>query len=160
MNADTAPKERYTEMKSADDSDEDLVFSRGRLIKTQRKNLRQAVMELLDPNDYWNSVERDVYCTAVPGAYGTGYWMIVLNGSPPKGALLLQWGWSTTFREITAPVYFIDSQGRAKKVPVKREIEPTMGRLMILLRQIETEGMDRPRTFKLLLDGSLESVAP
>jgi hypothetical protein len=55
------------------------------------RDFRRALGAVLDPTTRFGADQREIYCTPVFGNYDqVAYWMIVLNGSPPKGALLLR----------------------------------------------------------------------
>ena len=87
--------------------------------KTGTVSLYQRLVAVLDPG-LTHGGGRPVICSFVPGAYGIpAYCLIVLEGSPPKGAVLVQCGWNQRVTEHRPYAYRISSGGEIKRLPQK-----------------------------------------
>jgi hypothetical protein len=127
-----------------------------------RKNIEQA----LDPENYWEAGQRRIRCTPVFGCYRTpAYWVIVLDGSPPKGSLIVQTGWDSSRvkpDKYCVNAIFISSQGDPKKLRNKKH---AMAVTVLLLKLNEQLGspdypvMDGPCAFDLTPQG-LKAISP
>lgn len=117
-----------------------------------QSSLYAALIEAIDPKKHHQrGGKRNIVCTSVLGAYGdSAYWMIVLEGSPPKGAILAH-----TNRSLPARV--LDAQGATRKLPVRYNTTVTE-----LLEQLEKlrDRSNAPRAWCLKADDSLEELLP
>ena len=122
---------------------------------TPVKSLRERVAFILDSGGHWNRQERRILCTAVPGCYGTvAYWIIVLEGSPPKGSLIIQNGWNPFLQDDLPPAYFLGSNGRAKKAQKRSFV--ALNELIANLNHLVEMNFDAPRCFELRESGLVE----
>lgn len=118
---------------------------------------RHKLEKLLDPKGAWSAVKRRIICTPILGNNGLSFWVMVLEGSPPKGALILQAGWGrrldTTAYAQAAHVIFIDAQGRARGRFVA---QATRTLLNDLLDQIDDPALALPpHAVQIASDGAI-----
>jgi len=91
---------------------------------------RKKLEKLLAPRGHHEPSTRPICCTPTYGNYGeVAYWVIVLEGSPPKGALIVQRAWGFPRAGLNGmKVIFINAQGvvRARNpkdaVPILSEL--------------------------------------
>jgi hypothetical protein len=130
-------------------------------------SFRRAVEDVLDPHGEWQASQRLIQCTPAFGAYGkVAYWMIVLEGSPPKSAVVVQAGWNAEFPgyDCGAMPIHIDGLGKTKKLSVRRA--QALNPLLVLLNTtLNTKirnypVIDAPRAFTIKLDGIVTEIVP
>jgi len=137
----------------------------------QAEELRRAVEDVLDPTNHWQANRRLIQCTPVFGDYEKpAYWMIVLDGSPPKAAILVQTGWNqyvsaTPHSGQPMPIR-IASDGTTKKLST-RAAEPLNALLTALYDKLmhgEKVGdgylpsLVQPRAFSFTPDGTITEI--
>ncbi len=132
-------------------------------------DLRRAIERVLDPRDQWRASTRLIQCTPTFGAYGApAFWILVLDGSPPKATVVVQSGWNQ--HVIPEPGYpspiRIASDGTYKKTPASAAdpLNTLLRALRIVMNadreseQIAPPLLDRPRAFTLCTDGSIVGI--
>lgn len=118
--------------------------------------IREILEELLDPHERWQRSDREIYCTPVFGAYErVAYWVFVLNGSPPKGTVVVQTAWSETITEGPPPPIAIDSSGNPKRMILGKRVR-ALNEVIDLLRCHVV--LDRPRAFVIDCAGALREL--
>ena len=124
--------------------------------------LRDILERILDPRGVWQAKKRTICCTAVFGDYGVpAYWFIVLMGSPPKGAVILQTSWGQRGRYIPdgpGPI-LVDSQGRFRKMSTRGTDIAALDEVALALRNL-VPVIEEPHAVFFHTDGTLTLDEP
>jgi hypothetical protein len=73
-------------------------------------------------DDHTKDYERRVLvCTPCGGQYErVAFWLVTVNGSPPRGSLVLQ-AWHSGPAACAGPVFFFDAYGRTRRLGSEQE---------------------------------------
>lgn len=66
--------------------------------------LRELLMNLSDEFRRWDIYQRELCIAPYPGAYGLAGWVITVNGSPPRGTIIVEASYGHA--------YYLKSDGR------------------------------------------------